>query len=145
MGVSGATHPLHHSPTPPLTHSPTYRRILIVDDSKMNRMVLKAMLEHFGLSDIAFAEDGHDALDVLHASGESPFDLVLTDMWMPNLDGVGLVKAMRADSALRGIRVVVVTADVEFQTKYASMGFDGILLKPITKSMLAEILSKERK
>ena len=142
-GVSGATPPLPHSPTPPLTHSPTYRRILIVDDSKMNRMVLKAMLEHLGLSDIAFAEDGHDALDVLHASGESPFDLVLTDMWMPNLDGAGLVQAMRADSALRGIRVVVVTADVEFQSKYASMGFDGILLKPITKSRLAEILSKE--
>ncbi len=61
-------------------------------------------------------------------------------MWMPRLDGAALVKALRADPALAGLRVVVVTADVEFRAKFAKLGFDGILLKPITTEKLAQTL-----
>lgn len=57
--------------------------------------------------------------------------------------GEGLVKAIRADPALSGLRVVAVTADVEFRASHAEAGFDGILLKPVTKDRLAEMLSKE--
>ena len=68
---------------------------------------------------------------------------MLTDMWMPRLDGSGLVKAIRADPALSDMRVVVVTADVEFRAKFAEIGFDSLLLKPITKASLAEALEME--
>ena len=82
---------------------------------------------------------------MLKSKGEKSFDLVLTDMWMPMLDGVGLVKAIRADPALSGMRVVVVTADVEFRAKFAEDGFDDILLKPVTRDNLVELLAKEAK
>ena len=82
-----------------------------------------------------------EALEALSAPGAKPFDLVLTDMWMPRLDGSELVKAMRANPALAHTRTIVVTADVEFQSKYKAMGFDGILLKPITQSGLADLLA----
>ena len=114
--------------------------ILVVDDSKMNIMVLKAMLKRMGDFEIATASDGNDALKVLDAPDAPQFDLVLTDMWMPNMDGGALVKAIRAKPALASLKVVVVTADVEFQSKYADMGFDGILLKPLTTEKLEEFL-----
>ncbi len=80
---------------------------------------------------------------MLRSMGAKSFDLVLTDMWMPRLDGVGLVKAIRADSELSGMRVVVVTADVELRAKFAEDGFDDILLKPVTRDNLVALLAKE--
>ena len=140
-GVNSPTHPLPHSPTPNLQT----RRILIVDDSKMNIMVLKAQLRNLGKFEVVSAGDGQEALGLLRSTGAKGFDLVLTDMWMPVLDGVGLVKAIRADSALSRMRVVVVTADVEFRAKFAEDGFDDILLKPVTRDSLVELLSREAK
>ena len=116
------------------------RRILIVDDQKMNLMVLKSMLKKQGQSNVTMAADGSEALEILRASGAEPFDLVFTDLWMPNLDGEGLVKAIRGDAALATLRVVVVTADVEVKSRFAEMGFDDILLKPITFAMLDAVL-----
>ena len=84
---------------------------------------------------------GQEALKALKESGAKPYDLVLTDMWMPNLDGEGLVKDIRANSALSSLRVLVVTADVEIRDKAAEMGFDGILMKPITTAALEQTLS----
>lgn len=115
-------------------------RILLVDDAKMNLMVLKAQLKKLGFLDVATAMDGNEALAALRAPG-ARFDLVLTDMWMPNLDGEGLVKAIRADPALSSLPVVVVTADVELQGRSEEMGFDGIILKPVTADVLAKTVS----
>ena len=114
-------------------------RILLADDSKMNLMVLQAFLRQLGDFDITLAKDGREALDILE-SASAPYDLVLTDMWMPNLDGEGLVKAIRANPSLASLRVVIVTADVELQDKAAGMGFDALLFKPITSAKLAQVL-----
>ena len=131
-----------HTPTQN-SNSNSHLRILIVDDSKMNVMVLKAQLKNLGQLDVVSAGDGQEALELLRSRGAKSFDLVLTDMWMPMLDGSGLVKAIRADPALSGMRVVVVTADVEFRAKFAEDGFDDILLKPVTRDNLVELLAKE--
>ena len=125
----------------PATQSPL--RILVVDDSKMNVMVLSAQLKNLGKFEVSSAADGQEALELLRSQEAGRFDLVLTDMWMPLLDGVGLVKAIRSDPALSGLRVVVVTADVEFRAKFAEAGFDDMLLKPVTRDKLAELLAKE--
>ena len=115
-------------------------RILLVDDSKMNLMVLKALLKKAGDYETALSMDGQEALAALSAAGDAPFDLVLTDMWMPNLDGEGLVKSIRANASLASLRVLVVTADVEIREKAKTMGFDGILLKPVTTAALEQVL-----
>ena len=116
------------------------RRILLVDDSKMNLLVLKALLKKLGNFEVATAENGQEALAQLQTPGALPVDLVLTDMWMPELDGTGLVKAIRADLALASLRVIAVTADTEFQGKVEDLGFDGMLLKPVTLERLSGIL-----
>ena len=125
----------------PAAPSRPVQRILLVDDSKMNLMVLKALLKKAGNYETTLASDGQEALKALEEAGAKPYDLVLTDMWMPNLDGEGLVKDIRANSALSSLRVLVVTADVEIRNKAAEMGFDGILLKPITTAALEQTLS----
>ena len=116
------------------------RRILVVDDAKMNLMVLKALLKNLGDYEIETAMDGLEAMKVLEAPDAKPFDLVLTDMWMPNMDGEGLIKAIRANPKLKSLRVIAVTADVESQGSFASLGFDGILLKPVTGEKLRKML-----
>ena len=115
------------------------KRILIVDDQKVNLMVLKAMLKKLGAFDIVMAKDGQEALGILNAA-ETPFALVLTDMWMPVMDGEGLVRAIRSEKKLAAIPVHVVTADTEMQGKYDKIGFDGMQLKPVTVDGLKSIV-----
>jgi CheY-like chemotaxis protein len=62
---------------------------------------------------------------------------------MPNLDGEGLVKAIRANPALSSMRVIAITADVEAQSTFSGMGFDGLLLKPVTAEKLGKALAGE--
>lgn len=126
---------------PPVQKAGGPHRILLVDDSKMNLMVLKALLKKAGDYETTMAMDGREALKALETAGAKPYDLVLTDMWMPNLDGEGLVKGIRANASLASLRVLVVTADVEIRDKAAGMGFSGILLKPVTIDTLGKALS----
>ena len=106
------------------------RRILVVDDSPVNRTVLKAMLRKLGVDDIVLAVDGGAALETLKE--DSSFDWVLSDMWMPVMDGPELVKRIREDARLSHLKVCSVTADVEARAAYRKQGFDSLLLKPVT-------------
>ena len=125
---------------PPLPPKDKKLRILIADDSKMNLAVLRAMLTRLGIADIVPVADGEEALAILRDSNSPPFDIVLTDMWMPKVDGEALVRAIRADPKLAHLLVYVITADVEIQNSYKAMGFTGILLKPITINSLRLIV-----
>ena len=125
---------------PVVPSSATRRRILIVDDQKMNLIVLKAMLKKLGDFDVVMAADGKQALAALEAPDAQAFDMVLTDMWMPELDGAGLVKAIRASEKLKSLPVHVVTADVELVKRHEEIGFTSILLKPITVDTIRPIV-----
>ena len=106
----------------------------------MNLMVLKALVKKIGDFEIETAMDGKEALARLQDSGKPAFDAVLTDMWMPELDGAGLVAAIRADPRLAKTPVHVITADVELQETFAEKGFDSIVLKPVTIALLRPLL-----
>ena len=112
-------------------------RVLIVDDSAVNRAVLKAMLAKFGMEKITMAENGREALAVL--TGDSEFNIVFSDLWMPEMDGSELVRAIRADAKLSHLPVYLVTADVEARSQAEADGFTGILLKPITLEKLRSL------
>ena len=122
-------------------------RLLLVDDQKMNLTVLKAMIKRVGGFEIETAADGREALARLQDQNAPKVDAVLTDMWMPELDGEGLAKAIRADAKLAHLPVHVITADVELQGTYAEKGFDSIILKPVTVGTLGPLLAglEERK
>ena len=132
--------PTPNSPTPSLTNSPTPPRLLIVDDVKMNLTVLKALVKHIGGFETETAMDGREAFARLQNPDAPPIDAVLTDMWMPEMDGEELAKAIRADAKLAKMPVHVITADVELQETYAEKGFNSIILKPVTASTLGPLL-----
>ena len=135
----------HSAPTSLVPHSPfpvprTPIKVLVADDTKMNQMVLKAMFGKLGVTDITFADNGCEALEILTATGAPKFDFVLTDMWMPEMDGLKLVSAIRANPAIAKMKVYLFTAEVEMKDSYAQSGFDGILLKPANLESLKALL-----
>ena len=116
------------------------KRVLVVDDSPVNRMVLKAMLAKVGVADVELAPDGAAALELLEK--DPLFDWVLSDMWMPAMDGTELVKRIRADARLSRLKVCSVTADVEARASYREQGFDALVLKPVTIDSLKELFAR---
>ena len=114
-------------------------RVLMVDDERMNLLILGKMLSKLGIDQTVAARNGREAMAILEAPDAPAFDIVLTDMWMPELDGQGLVSAIRKNPKLKGLPVYVITADVEMQRSYADMGFTGILLKPVTVEALKAV------
>ena len=117
------------------------KRVLVVDDSPVNRAVLKALLRKLGVAEIELAVDGAAALETLKK--DQAFDWVLSDMWMPVMDGSELVRSIRADERLAHLKVCSVTADVEARAVYRKQGFDALLLKPMTVDSLKGLFAGE--
>lgn len=113
-------------------------RVLVVDDVPVNRVLLAALL---GRADhtVLQAEHGAAALALL---AESPVDVVLSDIEMPELDGWGLVRAIRADPHLNDLPVVAQTAHAlpEFVAELEAAGFDGVVTKPVRPDALHRAL-----
>ncbi len=110
------------------------KHALLADDSSINLAVLKSMLVRFGVKKVSTVGTGKDALDKLLA--DPSIDIVLTDMWMPVMGGEELVRKIRRIPKLARLRVYAVTADVEVQKDCKGMGFNGVLLKPLTLEKL---------
>ena len=108
-------------------------RVLVVDDMAMNRKILGIHLSNLKVKDIRYAENGEEALEVMK---EWVPDLVLSDMWMPKMDGTQLAEAMRRDRRLAEIPIVAVTADVDVGSTYDMSLFAKIIAKPVTTDKL---------
>ena len=108
-------------------------RVLVVDDMTMNRKILGIHLGNLKIKDVRYAENGEDALAVMK---EWIPDLVLTDMWMPKMDGSQLAEAMHRERRLAEIPVVAVTADVDVGSSYDLSLFAKVIAKPVTADKL---------
>jgi CheY-like chemotaxis protein len=104
------------------------KKIAVVEDNEDNRVLVRAILED--LYDLALYESGDAALAGLAAS---PADLVLLDVSLPEMDGLEVLRRIRADAALRATPVIALTAHamVGDAEKYAAAGFDGYVAKPV--------------
>ncbi|MBQ3314791.1 MAG: response regulator [Kiritimatiellae bacterium] len=114
-------------------------RVLVVDDMTMNRKILGIHLGNLKIKDIRYAENGERALEVM---SEWTPDLVLTDMWMPKMDGTQLAEAMRKDRRLAEIPVVAVTADVDVGSTYDMSLFAKVISKPVTGDKLRALFGE---
>ena len=114
-------------------------RVLVVDDMVMNRKILGIHLANLKVSDVRYAENGEKALEVMN---EWVPDLVLTDMWMPKMDGTQLAEAMRKDRRLAEIPVVAVTADVDVGSTYDMSLFAKVISKPVTGDKLRALFGE---
>jgi two-component system chemotaxis response regulator CheY len=108
-------------------------RILVVDDSKVARAVLRKILKEIGHEEVIEAADGVEALDKVQSQS---FDLVITDWNMPNLDGLGLVRELQ-DLAV-DVPVLMVSSESYFNRIVDVMraGAEGYIRKPFTAEAL---------
>jgi CheY-like chemotaxis protein len=118
------------------------RRVLVVDDHATNRRILERTLTQWGLSP-ALAADARSAVHALRTSRDGdPFDLLLVDVHMPEMDGYTLVEHARADRLLADAAVVMLTSDRRpgDLERCRALGVAAHLIKPIRQSDLAQTI-----
>jgi two-component system chemotaxis response regulator CheY len=116
-------------------------KFLVVDDFSTMRRIVKNLLKELGFNNVEEAEDGAEALAKLRAGD---FDFVISDWNMPNMDGLALLKEVRADSRLKDLPVLMVTAEATKDNiiTAAQAGASGYVVKPFTAATLGEKLEK---
>lgn len=109
-------------------------RLLVVDDDPRNRELLRRWLERLGCR-VAVAEHGRQALEMLAAN---PFDLVLLDVLMPEMDGYETLGRLKSEPGLQDVPVIVLSAidDLESAVRCIELGAEDYLSKPINPALL---------
>jgi two-component system chemotaxis response regulator CheY len=116
-------------------------KVLVVDDFSTMRRIIKNLLRDLGFTNISEADDGNTALPMLK---DGDFDFVVTDWNMPGMQGIDLLKAIRADARLSSIPVLMVTAEAKKEqiVMAAQAGVNGYIVKPFTAATLNTKLNK---
>lgn len=114
-------------------------QILVVDDFATMRRIVKTCLKQIGFNNIIEAEDGAAALQRLN---EADVKLIISDWNMPNMMGIDLLKAVRADQRLQAIPFLMVTAEAQKENiiEAAKAGVSNYIIKPFTPDTLQQKL-----
>ncbi|HEY0793690.1 MAG TPA: response regulator, partial [Chthoniobacterales bacterium] len=130
---------------PPNRHRPDLfdLQVLVVDDNATNRQILSHQLFACGMQSDG-AAGGDEALVVLRAAaaGGKPYDLVLLDVQMPGMDGWMLTRAIKADQAIAGARLIILTSLSQSLTtaELTEIGIDAYVCKPVKQSRLFDCM-----
>ena len=116
------------------------KRILTVDDSKTMRDMVSFTLKSAGF-DVVEAEDGAKALDLL---ARTAVDAIITDINMPNMDGVTLVRRLRAQQKFKATPILILTTEGgdDKKAQGRSAGATGWIMKPFVPEKLLQVLNK---
>jgi two-component system sensor histidine kinase/response regulator len=118
-------------------------RVLVVDDNATNRQILRHQIVAWKMQK-GSAASGFEALKILRAAAEAgqPYDVALLDMQMPEMDGLSLAKAIKADPAIAPTRLIILTSLGHVMTKaeLTAHGIDAYLVKPVKQSRLFDCL-----
>jgi two-component system chemotaxis response regulator CheY len=113
------------------------KRFLVIDDSAAMRQLITFALRRMGQVEIVEATDGVDALKKLP---EGSYDLIITDINMPVMDGLKLVKLLKSNPTYRNIPVIIITTEgaCEDRERGLALGATAYIAKPIQTSNLLE-------
>ncbi len=116
-------------------------KILVVDDFSTMRRIIKNLLRELGFNNTVEADDGKTALPLLK---KYHFDFIITDWNMPGMNGLELLKNVRADPNLSTVPVLMVTAERKRENivMAAEAGVNGYIVKPFTASTLKEKMER---
>jgi len=114
--------------------------LLVVDDCRTTRKLISYLMQG-GEFNITQAENGLDALEKL---ARIEVDLVMTDMNMPQMDGIELIKSMKEDNSYKGIPIIMLTteSDDEERERGLKAGASSYLTKPVSREVLMKELGK---
>lgn len=113
-------------------------KVLVVDDQQTIRSLVRTGLQQLGFSNMAEAADGEGGLRAMLSP--LPPKLVISDFNMPKLDGLGLLRAIRAHEPIKGTAFIMLTgrADTDLVRRAAQFGANNYLVKPFTVATLKE-------
>jgi two-component system chemotaxis response regulator CheY len=116
-------------------------KVLVVDDFATMRRIVRNILKQLGFTNIVEADDGTTALEIMKSD---KIDLVLCDWNMPKVSGLDLLKQMKADSDLKDIPFLMITAEAQKQNiiEAVKTGVSNYIVKPFTADTIAEKLKK---
>jgi two-component system chemotaxis response regulator CheY len=116
-------------------------KIMVVDDFSTMRRIIKNLLRDLGFNNTNEADDGTSALPMLQ---NGAYDFLITDWNMPGMQGIDLLKAVRADPKLTNLPVLMVTAESKRDqiVEAAQAGVNGYIVKPFTAVTLKEKIEK---
>ncbi|GAB2884144.1 chemotaxis response regulator CheY [Uliginosibacterium flavum] len=116
-------------------------KFLVVDDFSTMRRIVRNLLKELGYSNVDEAEDGVVAMQKLTSGG---FDFVVTDWNMPNMTGIELLRAIRANAQIAHLPVLMITAEAKKENiiEAAQAGASGYIVKPFTAATMAEKMAK---
>ena len=114
-------------------------KVLIVDDQRTSRMLIRDALDQLGISQITMAVDGEEALKMLMSA---PSHIIISDFNMPKLDGLQLLKAVRSYPPTKKTPFIILTGrgDRELVQKAAALGVNNFLVKPINVPVLQKTI-----
>jgi two-component system, sensor histidine kinase and response regulator len=138
LGVLETARPLRRSRVP----VPAGTKVLAVDDNATNREIVETYLRSREVR-CATAESGAEALAVMHAAvreGE-PYDVVVLDAHMPQMDGLDLAAAIRQAPSLRGARLIMLTSTGDHRERARELGIADYLTKPVRRARLLEAVA----
>lgn len=116
-------------------------KVLIVDDFSTMRRIIKNLLRDLGFNNTVEADDGNTALPILKTGS---IDFLITDWNMPGMQGIDLLKTVRADPELATLPVLMVTAESKREqiVEAAQAGVNGYIVKPFNATTLKEKIEK---
>ncbi len=116
------------------------KRVLTVDDSQTIREMVSFTLKGAGF-EVVEAEDGRKALDLL---GSTKVDVIITDLNMPNMDGITLIKELRANPAHKFVPILMLTTESQEAKKSEGRGAGatGWIVKPFDPEKLVQVVNK---
>jgi two-component system sensor histidine kinase/response regulator len=121
-------------------------RLLVVDDNDTNRRIISHHAQSWQMQPTE-AADGFEALELMRkaAADDAPFDVVVTDLHMPGLDGMELARAIGADEGVPDARLILLSSGVDERRAARGAGFEDYIPKPVRRAKLYEALAATRR
>lgn len=119
----------------------TNKRILVVEDDQIQRMICVSQLKQLGFEEISIAKDGNHAYSILE---KDKFDLIISDWKMPEMDGLELLKKVKENPSLQDIPFIIFTVhnDENIINEAMELGANDYIIKPGNPEIFKEKLEK---
>ncbi|SKA06885.1 response regulator [Consotaella salsifontis] len=117
----------------------SHLKVMIVDDQRTSRMLIRDALQQIGVENVIFAVDGEEALKTMMTT---PCHIIISDYNMPKLDGLQLLKAIRSYGPTKKVPFIILTGkgDKNLVQKAAALGVNNFLVKPISVPVLQKTM-----
>lgn len=119
-------------------------KLIIIEDSSFARLVLSNYMHDFGYTNVDYPEDGAEGWELIAESlvDDEPYDVVITDLNMPGLDGLELIKRIKSDPGSANLKILVISAEAEQAVidNVLNAGAQKFLVKPVAKNDLKEAI-----